>query len=232
MMKFSFLNRYPFAKATRKTQSLPHTSCSHQAKSVSTCRCLNAGFTITELLFVVALVGLLTMAVAAGIGVAINAYTQVRAVSEAQAVYRNAVTAVEDELRFAYAISEVPSGSANIQGAKVWAFDSTTRGYRLFLSNSSTDNTGIIMLNGIDLSEGVDKSAASAATPLPLVNTGATGGDSKASTQTYTAHLTTPTWDATTGIWTFALAIYSADGTRVDAINTTTTHTVRAVNNW
>ena len=79
-MKFSFLNRYPFAKATRKTQSLPHTSCSHQAKSVSTCRCLNAGFTITELLFVVALVGLLTMAVAAGIGVAMgNATDAVKA---------------------------------------------------------------------------------------------------------------------------------------------------------
>lgn len=232
MMKFSFLDRYPLAKVAHKMQAPLHPSYSRQAQPISTRRCLNAGFTITELLFVVALVGLLTMAVAVGIGVAINAYSQVRSVSEAQAVYRNAVTAVEDELRFAYAIAEVPGGSANIQGAKAWAFDSATRGYRLFLSNSSMDDTGIIMLNGIDLAEGVNKSAASAAIPLPLVNTGATAGGNKASTQTYTAHLTTLTWDATTGIWTFALDIYNADGTRINAINTTTTHTVRAVNNW
>lgn len=58
------------------------------------------------------LVGLLTLAVAAGIGVAVKAYGSIKQATEANALMGNAVTAVQDELRFAYDVEAVSGASS------------------------------------------------------------------------------------------------------------------------
>ena len=74
-----------------------------------TARALRAddGFTLGEVLVTVLLVGLLTLAVAAGIGVAVKACGSIKQATEANALMGNAVTAVQDELRFAYDVEAV-----------------------------------------------------------------------------------------------------------------------------
>ena len=196
------------------------------------------GFTLAEMLMTVALVGLLTLAVAAGIGVAAKAFADIRHVSEAQAVYNNAVTAVSDELRFAYDVESTANTSTNIAGSPTaYAFNSTNRGYRLFLGNSGTDETAHIQLNAVSglptSTRGYASfpSGVSTTTPLPLINT-ATASSSSASTTTLTVRLTSLTWNRATHTWAFTLALHDAGGNVPDTIDTTTVHTVRAVNNW
>ena len=173
-----------------------------------TARALRAddGFTLGEVLVTVLLVGLLTLAVAAGIGVAVKAYGSIKQATEANALMGNAVTAVQDELRFAY------------------AFDSSVRGYRLYLANDA--NT--ITVNGVNAAnpEGtadplpgtVDTVAA-----LPLLNTDTSG--TGASVQ-----LDSLTWNpdpAGGGLWAFSLTVSNGD---YEAQSKTIT--VRTVNNW
>ena len=62
----------------------------------------------------VLLVGLLTLAVAAGIGVAVKAYGSIKQATEANALMGNAVTAVQDELRFAYDVEAVSGASSGV----------------------------------------------------------------------------------------------------------------------
>lgn len=141
-----------------------------------TARALRAddGFTLGEVLVTVLLVGLLTLAVAAGIGVAVKAYGSIKQATEANALMGNAVTAVQDELRFAYDVEAVSGASSGVGPA--YAFDSSVRGYRLYLANDA--NT--ITVNGVNAAnpEGtadplpgtVDTVAA-----LPLLNTDTSG---------------------------------------------------------
>ena len=157
-----------------------------------TARALRAddGFTLGEVLVTVLLVGLLTLAVAAGIGVAVKAYG---------------------------------SGASSGVGP-VYAFDSSVRGYRLYLANDA--NT--ITVNGVNAAnpEGtadplpgtVDTVAA-----LPLLNTDTSG--TGASVQ-----LDSLTWNpdpAGGGLWAFSLTVSNGD---YEAQSKTIT--VRTVNNW
>ena len=155
-----------------------------------TARALRAddGFTLGEVLVTVLLVGLLTLAVAAGIGVAVKAYGARSGVGPA------------------------------------YAFDSSVRGYRLYLANDA--NT--ITVNGVNAAnpEGtadplpgtVDTVAA-----LPLLNTDTSG--TGASVQ-----LDSLTWNpdpAGGGLWAFSLTVSNGD---YEAQSKTIT--VRTVNNW
>lgn len=181
-----------------------------------------AGETITEVLVTVLLVGLLTLTVAAGIGVAVKAYGSIKQATEANALMGNAVTAVQDELRFAYDVEAVSGASSGV--GPVYAFDSSVRGYRLYLANDA--NT--ITVNGVNAAnpEGtadplpgtVDTVAA-----LPLLNTDTSG--TGASVQ-----LDSLTWNpdpAGGGLWAFSLTVSNGD---YEAQSKTIT--VRTVNNW
>ena len=189
-----------------------------------TARALRAddGFTLGEVLVTVLLVGLLTLAVAAGIGVAVKAYGSIKQATEANALMGNAVTAVQDELRFAYDVEAVSGASSGVGPA--YAFDSSVRGYRLYLANDA--NT--ITVNGVNAAnpEGtadplpgtVDTVAA-----LPLLNTDTSG--TGASVQ-----LDSLTWNpdpAGGGLWAFSLTVSNGD---YEAQSKTIT--VRTINNW
>ena len=174
----------------------------------------NDGFTLGEVLVTVLLVGLLTLAVAAGIGVAVKAY--------------GSINQATDELRFAYDIEAVSGASSGV--GPVYAFDSSVRGYRLYLANGTDSITGrdTIIVNGVnaaeadgkteDLPTGVDTEAA-----LPLLNTDTSG--TGASVQ-----LDSLTWNpdpAGGGLWAFSLTVTNGD---YEAQSKTIT--VRTVNNW
>lgn len=203
------------------------------------------GFTIAEVLLAVALVGLLTMAVAAGIGVAMNAHGNIRMHSEGQAVLNNAVTAVTDELRFASDIEETTMDgsypSPNINGTQAYVFNSATRGYRLYLGNGfAQDGAGQgIMLyaaTAVPSASGAYESwAASAgesAIPLPLVRTEAGSEGSAGSTAesaSFTATITHLSWDASSRMWQFSIEV--TDGTYTTDTGEQPIQ-VRALNTW
>ena len=186
------------------------------------------GFTLGEVLVTVLLVGLLTLAVAAGIGVAVKAYGSIKQATEANALMGNAVTAVQDELRFAYDVEAVSGASSGVGPA--YAFDSSVRGYRLYLANGTDSITGrdTIIVNGVNavnpegtadpLPGTVDTVAA-----LPLLNTDTSG--TGASVQ-----LESLTWNPDPvggGLWAFSLTVSNGD---YEAQSKTIT--VRTVNNW
>lgn len=190
-----------------------------------------SGFTLGEVLVTVLLVGLLTLAVAMGIGSAIGSYSTIKQATDANALLTNAVTAVEDELRFAYDVETVPvAADTGVNGTTAYTFDSSVRGYRLYLANA-TDSGGVtsITLNGVNaldadgsqenLPANVDTLAA-----LPLLNTDTAG--TGASVQ-----LTKLSWqpspDGRGGLWEFSVKVSGA-GHDVES----GTIKVRAVNNW
>ena len=171
------------------------------------------GFTLGEVLATVVLVGLLTLAIAAGIGVAVNAYGDIRGYTEEQAVLNNAVTAVTDELRFAYDVN------ASDQSRIV--FSSTNRDTRLFLGN---DN-GVIALFGMtapaaNVDPGQDVQLGDPV-PLPLVNTSA--GDS--SDPDIIASLTK--LEYSNGLWTFSITVTGGARTLESG-----DLVVRSINTW
>lgn len=192
-----------------------------------------SGFTLGEVLVTVLLVGLLTLAVAMGIGSALGSYGTIKQATDANALLTNAVTAVEDELRFAYdveAVSVSASTDIGTNGTTAYTFDSSVRGYRLYMANA-TDGDGVasITLNGVnaldadgkqeDLPTGVDTLAA-----LPLLNTDTAGAGAS-------VQLTALTWqpspDGRGGLWEFSVKV---SGAGHDAESGTIK--VRAVNNW
>lgn len=172
------------------------------------------GFTIGEVLATVVLVGLLTLAIAAGIGVAVNAYGDIRGHSDEQAVLNNAVTAVTDELRFAYDVN------ADDQSRIV--FSSTVRDARFYLDN---DDAGAVALFGAGAAGGATDPSQDVRqgdpVPLPLVNTaaGASGG-----TQ-LTASLAK--LEYRNGLWTFSITVTGGARTLESG-----DLTVRSINTW
>lgn len=190
-----------------------------------------SGFTLGEVLVTVLLVGLLTLAVAMGIGSAIGSYSTIKQATDANALLTNAVTAVEDELRFAYDVETVSvAADTGINGTTAYTFDSSVRGYRLYLANAM-DSEGVtsITLNGVnaldadggqkDLPPGVDTLAA-----LPLLNTDTAGTGASVQLTTLTW---TPSPDGHGGLWEFSVKVSGA-GHDVES----GTIKVRAVNNW
>lgn len=191
-----------------------------------------SGFTLGEVLVTVLLVGLLTLAVAVGIGSALGSYGTIKQATDANALLTNAVTAVEDELRFAYDVETVPVAAGTgigANGTTAYTFDSSVRGYRLYLANATASGVTSITLNGVnaldadgtqqDLPGSVDTLAA-----LPLLNTDTTG--TGASVQ-LAALSWTPNPDGRGGLWEFSVKV---SGVGHDAESGTIT--VRAVNNW
>lgn len=208
----------------------PRSGCAHAPAGCPAARAVQAarsndGFTIGEVLITVALVGLLTLAVAAGIGVAINAYNDIRSHAEAQAVLNNAVTAVTDELRFAYDVEAVDGADAGAGLGAAWAFDSSIRGYRLFLGNEAGAEGTVIILNAVT-AEPTGSVVEGEKVPLPLADTAATD-NSAASTLAFTAKLTSLAWDEATRTWTYSIEV--TNGTTTVS---TKSLTVRPVNNW
>ncbi len=204
------------------------------------------GFTIGEVLVTVILVGLLTMAIAAGIGAALKAYSSVKQYSEAQAVFNNAVTAVTDELRFSYDVSPV-SGTApgTDAGVQAVAFNSTVRNARIYLGNgaSAADDRQVITMYGVtaqgstyspqEPNPSVDGASGDSA-PLPLVNTSANGTE----TSNFTAKLTELSWNEDSRTWTFGIEVTDGSYT-ISTGNSSETGTgasghltVRSVNTW
>lgn len=169
------------------------------------------GFTLGEVLATVLLVGLLTLAIATGIGVAVNAYGDIRGYTEKQAVLNNAVTAVTDELRFAY---DVNAGDPD----RI-VFSSTNRDMRLYLGN----NAGVVTLFGVNpgSSDPEQDIPSGDFVSLPLVNTAA-GGSSDSN---ITASLTQLKYED--GLWTFSITV--TDGAHTLESGELT---VRTVNNW
>lgn len=180
------------------------------------------GFTLGEVLATVVLVGLLTLAIATGIGVAVNAYGDIRGYTEEQAVLNNAVTAVTDELRFAYDVKEPAAPLKGTGGdVKSVVFSSTNRDTRLYLGN----HEGVIALfgtaapgNNVDPQQDVQLGDP---VPLPLVSTSA--GDN--SDPGITASLTKLTY--ANGLWTFSLTVTGGARTLESG-----ELIVRPVNNW
>lgn len=194
-----------------------------------------AGFTLAEMLLAVALVGLLTSAVAVGIGAAVNAYGNIREASDAQAVLNNATTAVIDELRFAYGVEEV-SGASGVGGKPAYAFNSTVRDYRLYLSNGTPDSAEgaiVITLNPANALATGDAVAAEQPIALPLANTAS--GDSSSATR-FCAQLTELEWHAGPDpYWTFGIKVVdeaAAGSLDAPAQAEIANMTVRPVNSW
>lgn len=178
------------------------------------------GFTLGEVLATVVLVGLLTLAVAAGIGVAVNAYNDIRGYTEEQSLLNNAVTVVSDELRFAYDISTTDNISTT--GNDPILFSSPGRDARFYLANDPTN--GISLVGVPDPGDGTTPTpdpATAQTVPLPLINTAAgESGDTK-----LTARLTKLTYN--NGLWTFAISVSGGDTTL-----TSGDLTVRSINTW
>lgn len=201
------------------------------------------GFTLGEVLVTLLLVGLLTLAVAAGMGVALNVYNDIRGHSERQAVLNNAVAAVTDELRFAYDVKPLASDSAPVgtgTNVQAVAFSSTVRDARIYLGNDAASRS--VAVYGVNPDDGAPAAAdgtegnpdadapSGKSALLPLVDAGSPGGDSKASTTAYTAQLTYLAWNDTARTWTFSVQVLDGDGaaTQVSLNNIT----VRTVNTW
>lgn len=224
-------------RALRVTGRSPRSAAAAVAPARARIRS-TAGFTLGEVLITVLLVGLLTGAVAAGIGTAINVYNDIRGHADAQGILNNAVTAVTDELRFAYDVESLSSGATG--DVNLYAFDSATRDYRLCLSNApltsgvSATSPSRIYINAVttDLSQNDTTTPTYlGSTPLPLLNTAANSGDSSATGNAYNVQLTQLSWDSSTRLWQFALEVTSADGTYTTNTGDTPI-TVRALNTW
>jgi|GEM_PF-5818788 len=175
----------------------------------------NNGFTIAEQLVTLIIVGLVTMAVAVGVSIAVNAFRDIRNVTDSNAALSDTVTTITDELRFATGVQ-----AQTIGGATVYSYDSTVRDYRMYLA----DSTSGITVNSINRTEEVGTTAAGTASTalLPIANTGTTSSDAK-----YIAHLKSLSYNSATQTWT--VDVYVTNGTRTLDSGT---FTVKAVNNW
>ena len=97
------------------------------------------GFTLTELLTAVAILGLIAAALEVGLPTAVRAYRQVTASAEAQVLCSTLSTAIADELRYAAAPRE-NGGAAQ--------FDSAAFGRNV---SFGTDGSGKITIGGLPL---------------------------------------------------------------------------------
>lgn len=175
------------------------------------------GFTLGEVLATVVLVGLLTLAVAAGIGVALNAYNDIRGYTEEQSLLNNAVTVVSDELRFAYDISTISTTDNN----NAFVFSSPGRDARFYLANDSANGISLVGTKSDGTTNPQLDTPTTEIAPLPLINTAAgASGDTK-----LTARLTKLTYS--NGLWTFAISVSGGDTTL-----TSGDLTVRSINTW
>jgi len=91
------------------------------------------GFTLCEVLVTVLLMGLRTMAVAAGIGVSAKSYGSIMHATNANALMGNAVTTVHDDMRIAYYVEAFIVASSS--DSSVYAVYREMLGYGLLLVN-------------------------------------------------------------------------------------------------
>jgi type II secretory pathway pseudopilin PulG len=184
----------------------------------------NAGFTIAEQLITIAIMGLVTLAIAVGIGIASRSYEQIKLSSDATALLTEAVAAVSDELRFGYDIEAI-----SVNSSTVYAFESTVRGFRLYLGDSSTEGVGVYAVNATDtdgtradFDTGVDTSAL-----IPLIDTDTSSSGSSGSK--FIAHLDELSYDTTTRTWTVDIRVVDETG---DTTLDSGEFTVKTVNDW
>ena len=90
------------------------------------------GFTLSELLITVVLVGLITLAIAGGIGMVSRSYTKVVDRADAETLLATTLNKMQDELCFARVDLETPTGTDN------WSFISGVSGLRIKF-NKGTD---------------------------------------------------------------------------------------------
>lgn len=83
------------------------------------------GFTLSELLITVVLVGLITLAVAGGVGMVSRSYTKVVDRADAETLLATTLNKMQDELCFARVDLETPTGTDN------WSFISGVSGLRI-----------------------------------------------------------------------------------------------------
>lgn len=189
----------------------------------------DGGFTLGEVLATVVLVGLLTLAIAAGIGIAVNVYGEIRGHSEEQGVLNDAVTAVADELRFAYDVNgDVESLAGTGNGVQPVVFSSPGRDVRMYVGNKEAEEgrPACVVLYGAGAHGDGDPEQDSSMgdwQPLSQVNTAAGASGDAA----YAVQLTRLTWDEATGLWIFALTVTGGDQP-VESGDIT----VRSVNTW
>lgn len=116
-----------------------------------TCRKLykTDGFTLSEMLMTVVLIGLITAAIAGGIVTARNVYHRISRKADAQTLLGTAVSALTEDLSSATSYEVVTGSSGNDTNpengraaAATGTFYSKSRGYRLYYTNGTARNSG------------------------------------------------------------------------------------------
>lgn len=130
-------------------------------------RLSRAGFTLTEVLATVALVGIMSLAVTSGLGAAMRAYHSVRLRADAETLLATAVSAMTLDMSSAYQITPAGNGSGQVQVA---SFYSDYRGYRMAYQNSKPDGIQVAYVDGSSAGAGgTGGGAASGSTLIPLL---------------------------------------------------------------
>lgn len=118
----------------------------------------NHGFTLTEMLTVLLVMGLLFSFVGGGVVVVKTAYDNITLQAEAQTLASTTLTAVMDDLRFAVEIKG-DAGTGDITAVK---FDSLSRNYRMGFVNDASNG---ICVQPINKNSADDSDMA----PIPVV---------------------------------------------------------------
>lgn len=91
------------------------------------------GFSVSEMLLAVLLIGLILSFIGGGIAVVKNAYQRITLRAEAQTLLSTVITSVSAELRYADEIEKIEEANQNSN----WSFYSTKRGYRIYFENKN-----------------------------------------------------------------------------------------------
>ncbi len=153
----------------------------------------NKGFSLTELLTALLVMGLLACFIGGGVVVVKNAYEKITLKAEAQTLLSTTMTSVMDDLRFA----------TNIEGDSIdnLVFDSGSRGYRMSFYDTASDSDTINDADGICVKPAFDDDDGDDDVPLPIVT-------SKAQTHQLSTALTSLTYAEDKQTFTFIIKVY------------------------
>ena len=117
----------------------------------------------------VLVIALVTSVIGGGVMVVKNAYTKVTLKAEAETLRSTALTAVINELRYAQNINPEEPDPADPDKKTVLAFDSPSRGYRIYLpvnpEGTSNEITVCSMVNGTQVPLLTEKTQTDALVP-------------------------------------------------------------------
>ncbi|MGF6376135.1 prepilin-type N-terminal cleavage/methylation domain-containing protein [Clostridiales Family XIII bacterium PM5-7] len=125
------------------------------------------GFTLSELLMVVLILGLLVTILGSGFGVVKEAYEKVTLKAEAQTLMATTVTKVKDEFRFA---REIKTGQLVVGSTPVTTFVSGNENMEVFFTDDTTGNRGILMVEVAKPAQGDEHQSVAIATDKTMTN--------------------------------------------------------------